>query len=68
MVDPTSEVGEVEPTDAPACAVCGERIGGAEADTRRVVTWVEDGRVHTRQFCTDSCRDAWDDERPGQES
>jgi hypothetical protein len=63
MVDPTSELGEVDPTDAPECFVCGERIVGA--GTQQVVTWVEDDEIITRRFCTDSCREAWDDERPG---
>jgi hypothetical protein len=61
MVDPTSDVGEVDPDDAPACAVCGDPAVGPD---HRVLTWVADGRVHHRHFCHPAHRDEWDDERP----
>ena len=60
MIDPTSEVGAVDPESAPECATCGERVLGVE---HRVVTWVEDGRIEHRHFCDDACREAWADER-----
>lgn len=61
MVDPTSDVGEVDPEDAPVCAACGETI--VDSSTHRAVTWIEDDDVEHRHFCDDSCRADWDDER-----
>lgn len=55
MVDPTSDLGE-DPDDAPACESCGEEI---VADPEHVVvSWVEDGSVQTRHFCSESCRES----------
>lgn len=60
MVDPTSELGEdVDESDARECANCGEKI--LQSPTHRVVTWVEDGEVRHRHFCSDGCRAAYDD-------
>jgi endogenous inhibitor of DNA gyrase (YacG/DUF329 family) len=59
MVDPTSDLGEdVDESDAPTCANCGDPI--VQSATHRVVTWVEDGAVRHRHFCSDDCRDASD--------
>jgi len=59
MVDPTSDHEEnVDPEDAPECAVCGDPI--ANEPTHRVVTWLENGTVHAAHFCGDDCRDDWD--------
>jgi hypothetical protein len=60
MVDPTSDVGAVDPESAPECASCGARVLG---DGHRVVTWIEDGRVEHRHFCDADCLDDWHDER-----
>lgn len=57
MEDPTSDVGEVDPEDAPECAACGERI--VNSSTHRVVTWVEGDEVEHRHFCDDDCRADW---------
>jgi len=57
MVDPTSDVGHVDESEAPTCVVCGERI--VEDPDHRVVTWIEDGRIEMRDFCSDECRGAW---------
>jgi hypothetical protein len=57
MEDVTSDVGEVDPDDAPECAVCGARI--VESPTHRVVTWVEDGEARHRHFCSPDCRADW---------
>jgi hypothetical protein len=59
MEDPTSDVGEVDPDDAPACAACGEAVLGSPA--HRVVTWVEDGEARHRHFCDDDCHADWAD-------
>ncbi|MFA1610573.1 DUF7576 family protein [Halobellus rubicundus] len=59
MVDPTSELGEdVDEADAPECAACGEKI--IQSPTHRVVTWVEDGRVASRHFCSPECKAEYD--------
>ncbi|MFC4356497.1 hypothetical protein ACFO0N_00875 [Halobium salinum] len=62
MVDPTSDLGEdVDDEDVPSCRRCGDPVDGP---TRRVVSRIEEGRVHHRHFCSDDCVDAWrDDER-----
>ena len=60
MIDPTSDVGKVDPESAPVCAACGDRVLGVE---HRVVTWVENGQIEHRHFCDTECRDAWEDER-----
>jgi len=57
MEDPTSNVGEVDPEDAPECVVCGNRI--VNSPSHRVVTWVEGGDVEHRHFCSDDCRADW---------
>lgn len=57
MEDPTSDVGEVDPEDAPECVACGARI--VNSATHRVVTWVEGGDVEHRHFCDDDCRTDW---------
>jgi hypothetical protein len=57
MEDPTSDVGQVDPEDAPTCATCGERI--VESPDHRVVTWVEDGEARARHFCGEDCRADW---------
>lgn len=57
MVDPTSDVGDVDPEEAPRCETCGEPI--VESPTHRVVTWVEDGRAQQRHFCDEDCRAEW---------
>ncbi|MUV56433.1 hypothetical protein [Halogeometricum sp. CBA1124] len=59
MVDPTSDLGaDVDESDAPTCATCGDPI--VQSATHRVVTWIEDGSVRHRHFCSDDCRDAYD--------
>lgn len=58
MVDPTSDLGEdVTEDDAPKCELCDEPI--VNEPTHRVITWVEDERVHTAHFCDDECRNEW---------
>jgi len=57
MIDPTSDVGHVDESEAPTCVVCGERI--VEDPDHRVVTWVEDGEIRMLDFCSDACRDEW---------
>jgi len=58
MVDPTSNVGEVEEADAPACAACGTAI--VNDPDHAVLTYVDDEDVtHHRHFCSESCRDEW---------
>jgi len=57
MVDPTSDVGDVDPEEAPQCTTCGDRI--VEDPDHRVVTWVEDGSAEQRHFCDEDCRDEW---------
>jgi hypothetical protein len=56
MVDPTSDLGEGDEEDAPPCEACGDPVAGPG---RRVLTRVEDGRVHHRHFCSDDCRASW---------
>jgi hypothetical protein len=61
MVDPTSDLGEdVTEETAPRCAVCEEPI--VHRREHRVLTWVADGTVHSRHFCDEECRLAWDGE------
>lgn len=60
MIDPTSDVGEVDPEDAPTCATCGTAL--VEATDHRVVTWIEDGVARHRHFCDADCRAEWDGE------
>lgn len=63
MVDPTSDLGEdVTEEDAPRCATCGDPI--VRSTDHRVITWIEDGAVETAHFCDESCRLAWDGDRP----
>lgn len=57
MIDPTSDVGRVDESDAPSCVVCGARI--VEDPDHRVVTWIEDAGIQTRDFCSDECRETW---------
>ena len=57
MVDPISDVGKVDPEEAPTCEVCGDRI--VDDPDHRTVTWVEDGTVVHREFCSPDCRDEW---------
>jgi hypothetical protein len=59
MVEPTSDLGEdVDEDDAPECAACETKI--VQSPTHRVVTWVEDGDVQHRHFCSDDCRAAYE--------
>ncbi|WP_435358803.1 DUF7576 family protein [Haloarchaeobius sp. DFWS5] len=59
MVDPTSDVGEVDPDDAPDCAACGDTV---IEDDHRVRSWVDDeGLVQHRHFCDDECLENWDE-------
>lgn len=58
MVDPTSDVGEVDPDDAPTCVVCGDAIG-LDRD-HRVITWVEDAEAQHRHFCSEACLEEWE--------
>jgi len=63
MIDPTSDVGHVDESEAPECLVCGELI--VEDPDHRVVTWIEEGEIQVRDFCSDTCRDSWlEDEGP----
>jgi hypothetical protein len=56
MVDPTSELEEDGTEEnAPRCRTCDEPI--VRDPDHRVVTWVEDGSVHTEHFCDESCRE-----------
>jgi hypothetical protein len=60
MVDPTSDLDEdVDESNAPGCAVCGTKL--IRDPDHRVVTWVDNGAVQVRHFCSDACREAWDD-------
>jgi hypothetical protein len=60
MVDPTSDLDEdVDESSAPSCAACGEAL--VRDPNHRVVTWVADGQIHVRHFCSADCRAAWDD-------
>jgi hypothetical protein len=60
-VDPTSDIAEdIGADEAPTCAVTGEPILDEEA--HRVLTWVEDGEVHTKHFGSPAARDEWLDE------
>lgn len=53
MVDPTSDLAE-DPEDPPTCETCGDEI---VADPEHVVeSWVEDGTVQTRHFCSEACQ------------
>lgn len=63
MVDPTSDVGEVDESDAPSCTVCGSKI--VNSPDHVVVAWIDEGRVQHRDFCDDECRAEWTDERSG---
>jgi len=59
MVDPTSDhQADVSEDDAPECRTCGDPI--VTDPDHRVVTWIEDGKVVTRQFCDEGCRDEWE--------
>lgn len=59
MVDPTSDVGEgVTEETAPECATCGDPI--VNEPTHRVDTWIEDGDVHHRHFCSAECEAAFE--------
>lgn len=58
MIDPTSDVGEVDPDDAPDCTVCGDPI--LNSPNHRVVTWIDDeNHVQHRDFCSDDCKQTW---------
>jgi hypothetical protein len=57
MVDPTSDLGEEDEASAPRCASCGEPAFGAG---RRTVTWVDEGTVERRHFCSEACREGWE--------
>lgn len=58
MVDPTSDVGEVDPDDAPECVVCGDPI--VNDPSHRVVTWIDDdGFAQHKHFCDQECLDEW---------
>ncbi|MFB6174157.1 MAG: hypothetical protein ABEI39_05885 [Halobacteriales archaeon] len=57
--DPISDVGEVDPEDAPACEACGDPI--VEEPSHRVVTWIEDGEVQHRHFCGEDCLAEWEE-------
>ncbi|MFB6090758.1 MAG: hypothetical protein ABEJ97_06825 [Halobellus sp.] len=60
MVDPTSDLGEdVDEADAPECATCGAKI--IQSPTHRVVTWVEEGGVESRHFCSPECKAEFDE-------
>ena len=62
MVDATSDLEEdVDEESAPRCTTCG---GPALGVGRRTVTWVDGADVEHRSFCSQACRDDWDDERP----
>ena len=58
MVDPTSDVGNVPPAEAPTCDTCGATI--REGADHRVVTRIANGQVETAHFCDEGCRGAWD--------
>ena len=61
MVDPTSDLGEdVDETNAPKCAACGEPI--IQEPSHRVVTRIEDGIATHTHFCDTDCRAAWSEE------
>ena len=60
MVDPTSDLDEdVDESNAPRCAICDDPIDRDPAHS--VVTWVEEGQVRHRHFCSQDCRAEWDD-------
>jgi len=52
MVDPTSSPRSEE---APACETCGDPI--VEDPDHVVETWVDEGSVASRHFCSEGCRD-----------
>jgi len=57
MVDTTSDLGEdVDPEDAPTCETCGEPI--VEDPSHAVETWIEDGSVRSRHYCSEECQRA----------
>lgn len=50
-----------ETTDAASnecrCRQCDDDL--ADATLPRVLTWIEDGSVVSRRFCSDACLEAW---------
>jgi len=49
-----------ESTDEPSdgcCRQCNDEL--ADATHPRVLTWIEDGTVISRTFCTATCLEAW---------
>ena len=64
MVDPTSDLDEdVDESNAPACAVCETKL--IRDPNHHVVTWIDEGQIQVRHFCSPECREAWNDsERP----
>lgn len=49
---------DAAPTDEePTCATCGDPVDGQQG--RRVRTWIEDGSVEYRHFCSDDCHEAF---------
>jgi hypothetical protein len=60
MVDPTSDLDEdVDESNAPACAGCGTKL--VRDPNHHVVTWVADGQIQVRHFCSTDCRETWDE-------
>jgi hypothetical protein len=58
MVDPTSDLAEdVDEEDAPRCATCGTPV--LYDPGHRTVSWVADGRVRHRHFCSEAHREEW---------
>jgi uncharacterized membrane protein YvbJ len=58
MIDPTSDVGEVDADDAPECVQCGTPITG---HSHRVRTRIVDGDAEHTHFCSDGCLREWED-------
>jgi hypothetical protein len=57
MVDPTSDVGDGDSADAPACAHCGAPVTG---DDHRVRPTLDDDTIEHAHFCDDDCLAEWD--------
>lgn len=57
MVDPTSDIGDVDPEDAPVCAHCGAAVVG---DSHRVRTRIVDDTAEHTHFCDDECLAAYE--------
>ncbi|WP_161493151.1 DUF7576 family protein [Natrarchaeobaculum aegyptiacum] len=46
-----------EASNGPRCRECDDDL--ADATLPRTLTWIEDGTVVSRRFCSDECLEAW---------